>query len=271
MSRYPLEGRTAVVTGAGSGIGAALASILVRKGCRVALIDRHADRLQETARTINGDAISLHAHDLTDDHAPETLLSAVLAAHGRADILVNNAGVALEGRFEQIAEADYDWVMDVNFRAVVRMTRAFLPTLRRSDDAMLVNVSSIFGIIAPPGQTAYSASNFAVRGFSMALAHELAGTNVHVVVVHPGGVATRIAHDARVSSTLTDAERDARIAAAAKMLTRAPDAAARTIVAGMQARRRRIFVGSDAAVAQRLERLLPTRYFDVVRRLVGEL
>ena len=117
------------------------------------------------------------------------------AEHAGVDILVNNAGVALQGTFEEVAEADFEWLFSINFWGVVRMTRAFLPLLQKSDEARLVNVSSLFGLIAPPGQTAYAASKFAVRGFSESLRHELAETNVGVTVVHPGGVATSIARE----------------------------------------------------------------------------
>src|SRR5918993_1406636 len=123
--------------------------------------------------------------DVADRAAVAALPAAVLAAHGRVDLLVNNAGVALGGTFEQVSEADFDWLMAINFDAVVRLTRAFLPLLRASDDARIVNVSSIYGIVAPPGQTAYSASKFALRGFSTALRYELAGTPVGVTIVHP--------------------------------------------------------------------------------------
>ncbi len=121
------------------------------------------------------------------------------AGHRGVDLLVNNAGVALGGTFEEVAEADFEWLFEINFWGVVRMTRAFLPLLRRSEEARIVNLSSVYGLIAPPGQTAYAASKFAVRGFSNALRHELAGTSIGVTVVHPGGVATAIANSARTS------------------------------------------------------------------------
>src|SRR6202040_1171273 len=126
--------------------------------------------------------------------------------HPGVDILVNNAGVALGGTFEQTAEDDFEWLFAINFWGVVRMTRAFLPLLHNSEEARIVNLSSLFGLIAPPGQTAYSASKFAVRGFSMALSHELAGTNIGVTTVHPGGVATSIAKNARMARTQTKTE-----------------------------------------------------------------
>src|SRR5262249_40413312 len=146
--------------------------------------------------------------DVADHAAVAALPAAVLAAHGHVSVLVNNAGVALGGRFEQVAAEDFDWLMDINFGGTVRLTRAFLPALARERAAQLVNVSSIFGIIAPPGQTAYAASKFAVRGFSESLRHELetAGSPIGVTLVHPGGVRTAISTNARLAKNLDAAE-----------------------------------------------------------------
>ena len=274
MTRYGFGGRTAVVTGAGSGIGRALAHELVDRGCHLALVERDGGRLGDAMEEVRSRAnvrVTCHALDVTDRAAVAALPAAIEAAHGGADLLFNNAGVALEGRFDQVSEADYDRVMEVNFHAVVRLTRVFLPLLRRSDDARIVNVSSIFGIIAPAGQTAYSASKFAVRGFTMALGHELDGTNVGATVVHPGGVNTNIARDAALSSAMTDEEKERRLAAAMRNLTMPPPRAAAIIVRGVQRRRRRIFVGADAGLAQRLERLLPSSYWALLKKLGMEI
>jgi NAD(P)-dependent dehydrogenase (short-subunit alcohol dehydrogenase family) len=138
-----------------------------------------------------------HRLDVADRAAVAALPQAVVSEHGRVDLLFNNAGVALSGTFDQISETGFDWLFDINFRAVVRLTRAFLPYLRAGHDAPIVNISSLLGLISPPGQTAYSASKFAVRGFSNALRFELMGGNAGVTVVHPGGVATKIAENSR--------------------------------------------------------------------------
>jgi NAD(P)-dependent dehydrogenase (short-subunit alcohol dehydrogenase family) len=148
-----------------------------------------------------------------------------MARHGRVDLLFNNAGVALAGTFEQISETDFDWLFEINFGAMVRLTRAFLPHLKASDDARIVNMSSVFGLISPPGQTAYSASKFAVRGFSNALRFELAGSNVGVTVVHPGGVATKIAENARRPAGTTNAEVAEQLKRARRLLTMPPTTA----------------------------------------------
>ncbi len=204
---------------------------------------------------------SVHRLDVASREAVAALPAAVMGAHGRVDLLINNAGVALSGDFGQVSEADFDWLMEINFHAVVRMTRAFLPQLKASDDAGIVNISSVFGLIAPPGQAAYCASKFAVRGFSNALRHELAGTRVGVSVVHPGGVATAIARNARVAAAVTAEERRHRLDLAGKLLRLPPEVAGETIVRGVERRRARILVGRDAAIIALLERLFPVSYW----------
>lgn len=267
---YRFSGRVAVITGAGSGIGRALAIALARRGCALALVDRDAAGLQATAAEASQGVVTISTHvlDVTDRAATTALPDAVLAAHGRVDLLVNNAGVALGGTFEQVSESDFDWLLDINFHAVVRLTRAFLPHLRRSDEARLVNLSSVYGLISPPGQAAYSASKFAVRGFSNALRHELAGTTVGVSVVHPGGVATAIARHARSPQGVPAAQVQQHRERAQKMLRMPPDRAAEIIVRGLEHRRARILVGGDAVVVALLERLWPVGYWRVMARLL---
>jgi short-subunit dehydrogenase len=161
---------------------------------------------------------------------------------------VNNAGVALGGTFEQTSEADFDWLMEINFHGLVRMTRAFLPLLHQRPQARIVNISSLFGLISPPGQTAYSASKFAVRGFSNALRLELEKTNVGVTVAHPGGIATAIARSARVSEKVSTEEATKHQAMAQKMLRMPPDRAAEIIVRAVERNQARVLVGLDAKV-----------------------
>jgi short-subunit dehydrogenase len=261
-----LKGRVAVLTGAGGGIGRATSMSLARRGCHLALCDIDESGLEQTQAQVlaSGTRASAHVLDVASREAVATLPAAVLKAHGRADLLINNAGVALAGSFEQVSEADFDWLMEINFHAVVRMTRAFLPLLKASDDARIVNLSSVFGLIAPPGQCAYSASKFAVRGFSNALRHELAGSRVNVSVVHPGGVATAIARNARVSATVSAEERRHRMDQADRVLRLLPEQAGEAIVRGLEKRRARILVGRDAVLISLLERLLPVSYWRVL-------
>lgn len=263
-----LDQRVALVTGAGGGIGRALALTLARRGCHLALADIDTAGLAGTVQLALGlgVAVSSHALDVASRDMVRRLPADVIAAHGRIDLLVNNAGVALGGTFEQVSEADFDWLMEINFHALVRMTRAFLPLLRASDDARIVNVSSLFGLVSPPGQTAYSASKFAVRGFSNALRHELAGSHVAVTVVHPGGVGTAIAQSARVPAAFSALETRRELARNEKLLRLSADRAGEIIVAGIERRQARILVGVDAKIVSVIERLLPVRYWAVLKR-----
>jgi NAD(P)-dependent dehydrogenase (short-subunit alcohol dehydrogenase family) len=277
-----LENRTAVITGSASGIGRAIAVSLARRGCDLALADVNDAGLSETARMAesaqtdptNHSAlrsalrISQHHLDVADRRAVAAFPQAVIAAHPRVDILVNNAGVAIGGTFEAVSEEDFEWLFDINFWGVVRMTRAFLPLLRKSDDARVVNLSSIYGIISPPAETAYSASKFAVRGFSNSLRHELAGSKVGVTVVHPGGVATSIADNARVPKDMPAEEIARRRALAKKALTMPPAAAGEIIVKGIERRSARVLVGNDAKFLAFLERAAPVSYWKIFSRFI---
>jgi short-subunit dehydrogenase len=264
---FSLRNRTAVVTGAGGGIGRAIACALARRGCHLALADLDETGLAQTADLAAGAVrISRHVLDVGDAAAVAALPGAVHVHHGGVDLLVNNAGVALNGNFEQLSAANFEWLMGINFWGVVRMTRAFLPALRLSSDAHIVNLSSVFGLIAPPGQTAYCASKFAVRGFSDALRNELAGSAVGVTVVHPGGVATSIARHARMPADMSAIDRERQVHRAERLLTMPPARVGEIIVRGLIKRRRRILVGADAKFLCFLERLAPVSYWSLLRR-----
>jgi len=269
-NRMKLANRTAVVTGAASGIGRAVAMSLARRGCHLALADIDDQKLEATVKmaAANGVRVSRHQVDVGDRNAVAAFPHAVMAEHAGADVLVNNAGVAIGGTFEEASEEDFEWLFGINFWGVVHMTRAFLPVLKKSDDARVVNVSSAFGLISPPGQTAYSASKFAVRGFSNALRHELAGSRVGVTVVHPGGVATSIADNARPPKNATP-EQIARLRALAKTALRLPpEVAGEIIVKNIERRASRVLVGRDAKILSMVERLAPVSYWKVLGRLL---
>lgn len=276
LKPWNLRDGVAVITGAASGIGAALAHSLARRGMHLALVDLNATGLEATAAAVreSGTRVSTHVLDVADAEAVAALPAAVLALHGRVTVLVNNAGVALGGLFEQVAAQDFDWLMNINFGATVRLTRAFLPELARQEAAQLVNVSSIFGIIAPPGQTAYSASKFAVRGFSESLRHELqtTGSPVGVTIVHPGGVRTAIADNARLAKSLDAADVARERANWRGLLALSPESAAECIARGIERRTPRVIVGNDAKGAALLQRLFPVSYWkhaarDIARRV----
>jgi NAD(P)-dependent dehydrogenase (short-subunit alcohol dehydrogenase family) len=265
-----LKNRTAIVTGAASGIGRAIAVSLAKRGCNLALADLHEAGLVETERmTANaGSKVSRHRLDVSDRRAVAAFPKEILAAHAGVDLLVNNAGVALGGAFEEIAEEDFEWLFGINFWGVVRMTRAFLPLLR-AGDARIVNISSVLGLIAPEGQTAYAASKFAVRGFSNALMHELEGSTVGVTVVHPGGVATAIARNARWPKSTTADAIAANLARARRALTLPPETAGEIIVEGVERRAKRVLVGRDAKMIAIVERLAPVNHLATLKRLTG--
>ena len=264
------RGGVAVITGAAGGIGAALALQLAARGCHLALVDVNGAGLDATATAARarGVTVSTQVLDLSLPDAPAAVLAGVMASHGRATLLVNNAGVALGGSFEQVAAADFDWLMRINLGAVVGLTRAFLPLLAQAPAAQIVNVSSIFGIIAPPGQTAYCAAKFAVRGFSESLRHELetAGSSVGVTLVHPGGVRTGIAENARLPAGASAEDIAVQKEVWRRVLRLSPEDAAARILRGIERREPRVLVGSDALRASWVQRLFPVGYWALVAR-----
>ncbi len=260
-----------MITGAARGIGAALALELAQRGCHLALADIDIDDLAVTAQKARAFGVRVSAHQLNvaDAQAVAQFPEAVLREHEQVNILINNAGVALIGTFEEIGLADFEWLLGVNFWGVVRMTKAFLPLLRAAPAAQIVNLSSLFGLIAPAGHTAYSASKFAVRGFSEALRHELDDSTVGVTCVHPGGVRTAIAERARSAPNIGAKQLVSRRAAFLRVARTSPEAAAQLIVAGLEERRARVLVGGDAVLFDWLQRLMPLRYFSLMQRVLG--
>jgi short-subunit dehydrogenase len=269
-NRMRLDNRTAVITGAASGIGRALAVSLAARRCNLALADVNEVGLAETARLVQSNSVRVTRHviDVTDRDALAALPKAVATQHGGTDILINNAGVAIGGTFDQVREADFEWLFEINFWAVVRLTRAFMPLLKASDDARLVNLSSLYGLISPPGQTAYSAAKFAVRGFSNALRFELEGSKVGVTVVHPGGVATSIAESARMPEGVPPEEIEAQLQRARRALTMPPAKAGEIIANAIERRAARVLVGRDAKLLSLLERIAPVSYWKFLEPLV---
>jgi short-subunit dehydrogenase len=273
MQRFAFAGRTCLITGAASGIGAALALDLAKRRSVLALLDRDAEglaRVADAAREVGAASVTTYVVDLSDGGDRLDLAAEIASRHGGVDLLINNAGVTLTGTFEQNRMTDFDWLLEINLHAVIRMTKAFLPQLLARPGSHLVNISSLFGLIGPPGQVAYATSKFGVRGFTEALWHEIGPRGVGVTVVHPGGIRTNIAANARVSGADPDgeqAEQARRFAEAA--LTMPPEAAARQIVAAIQSRRPRLVITKEAKAADWLVRLTPTRWWTVSQRLVN--
>jgi len=271
-----IRGAAAAVTGAASGIGRALAIELAARGCDLALADRDEAGAQAVAAEIakaHSPKVSVHRVDVSEPAQIADFAQAAIAAHPSLNILVNNAGVALLGQFHEIDQAQMDWLMNINFWGVVHSTRAFLPHLATRPEAHIVNLSSIFGIVAPPGQTAYAAAKFAVRGFSESLRHELqmAASPVRVSVVHPGGVLTNIVRNSRAGSGVTDNERRAqtieRFDAIAKTM---PKDAALRIIHGIEKNQPRILIGGDARFMDLLQRFRPATYWNVMAKRIAK-
>ena len=267
-----INGSAAAVTGAASGIGRALALELAARGCDLALADRDEAGLLEVAAEIGkagARKVTTHRVDVADVKQIQDFADAATSAHPKLNIVINNAGVALLGNFNEVEQAQMDWLFNINFWGVVHATRAFLPHLAQQPAAHIVNLSSIFGFIAPPGQTAYSAAKFAVRGFSESLRHELKTANspVRLSVVHPGGVATNIVRNSRSGTGVTDnARRADSIERFEAMAITQPAAAAQRIITGVEKNEPRILIGGDARFMDLLQRLLPVSYWSIMAR-----
>ena len=268
MSRQPdyrVDGGVALVTGAAGGIGAALAERLVREGSNIALVDRNAEGLEDLAERLRvrrpDRQVTSIVADLAQPDAPAKVVAQAHAQHGRLTLLVNNAGVALAGRFEQVSIADVDWLLAINLRSVLAVTSAALPSL--APGAQITNISSLFGIVAPVGNSVYSASKFGVRGFSMSLRTELAPRGIGVTTVYPGGIKTAIARHARRGAGVSEVEWEAGLRAYDRFLVIEPAVAARKIADGTVRRRARVLIGPETYAGDVLARLAPTGHSSV--------
>ncbi len=262
----------AVITGAASGIGRALAVRFAdEKIAGIAICDVNEQGLNETAEMVEklGIAVSAHIVDTSKLDQIEQLKTEVLAKHGRATHLINNAGVGLMGTFEQISLEDFEWLMGINFWGVIYGCKVFLPVLKQQESAHIVNISSVFGLVAPPEQTAYCSSKFAVRGFTESLRHELEETNVCVSSVHPGGIKTNIARNSRIGENTPEDYKAQGVKFFDKVAQTSPEQAAETIVKGIKAKNPRILIGKDAHAINYISRLFPKRYLKVVEKLSG--
>ncbi|HWD07350.1 MAG TPA: SDR family NAD(P)-dependent oxidoreductase [Amycolatopsis sp.] len=253
--------KVAVITGAGSGIGRALALGLAARGARLALSDVDAEGLAETIAGIESLGVDVrgYALDVADRAAVLAHADEVATTFGRVNLVVNNAGVALGATVEDMTFEDYDWLMGVNLGGVVNGTKAFLPHLIASGDGHLVNISSVFGFVGVPTQSAYNAAKFAVRGFTEALREEMLAARHPVAVscVHPGGIKTNIARHARGGR---DGDQEAAAAGFDKIAMTTPQKAAETIIRGVERRSARILIGPDAYVIDAIPRVLGAAY-----------
>ncbi|WXL24021.1 SDR family NAD(P)-dependent oxidoreductase [Ectopseudomonas mendocina] len=263
--------QVAAITGAGSGIGRALALNLARQGCHLALSDVNTQGLSETAKQARalGVSVSEHAVNVADRQAVLAWAGQVVNEHGRVNMIFNNAGVAQGGTTEGNDFDDYEWIMSINFWGVVNGTKAFLPHIKASGNGHIINISSVFGLFAQPGMSAYNSSKFAVRGFTESLRQELdiGRYGISASCVHPGGIKTNIANSARVNASmdnLTGTNPDNAKQQFNHLLKTTPEKAAQVILAGVLKNKRRILIGPDAYVIDLMQRLFPAFYQNIV-------
>ena len=262
----------AVVTGAASGIGQALAIRFASEGVAgVAVSDVNAEGLEATRSAIEeiGVPVSVHITDVSKLDQVRQLAEDVIARYGRVTHLVNNAGVGLIGTFEQISLADFEWLMGINFWGVIYGCKVFLPLLKQQESAHIINISSVFGFIAPEEQTAYCSAKFGVRGFTESLRHELAETNVAVSCVHPGGILTNIVRNSRVGEGTPEEWKQQGTKLFDRVAKTTSETAAQVIIDGVKANNPRILIGKDAKAISIISRMFPKRYLRILERLSG--
>lgn len=274
MSLGTLTDKVVVITGAGGGIGRALALRSARAGALLALSDWDGDSLAETvglAEQAGATKVRHDVVDVSDRAAVAAWADGVAEQFGRVNLVVNNAGVSATGDFADLTYDDLDWIVGINFWGVVHGSKEFLPHLVASGDGALVNISSLFGLVSVPGQSAYNATKYAVRGLTEAIRGEMlvAGHPVTVTCVHPGGIRTGISRHGRKAAGLDAARIDALFDT--KLATMSPDRAAEIILDGALAGKPRVLVGLDAHVIHHFARILGARYQDVVARWTARM
>lgn len=252
------QDRVAVITGAGSGIGQALAQMLAQRGCHLALVDVNQSGLEQTRSQVEdsgaGVNLSLHQADVSDKERMMALPQEVLAEHGRVHLLVNNAGVGVYKNVADQSIEDMEWIIGINLWGVIYGCKFFLPHLLEQEEAHIVNVSSMLGLIGLPSQGSYSATKFAVRGFSEALWRELKQTPVKVSIVHPGAVKTNILNTARYG----DEETEQKLKKIMDRFAPEADKAAKKILKGIQKEKHRILVCPETYLMDWGKRMFPT-------------
>lgn len=266
------ENKVAAITGAGSGIGRALARELASRGCHLALADVNAAGLEETRQALAsyGVRISTEVVNVAEREQVHAWADKVVAEHGKVNLVFNNAGVAHAGTVEGSEYEEYEWITNINFWGVVYGTKAFLPHIKASGEGHVINVSSVFGLFSQPGMSAYNATKFAVRGFTESLRQELdmEGGAVSASCVHPGGIKTNIARTARMNDSLAKVTGQNANAARQQfndqLLRTTPDKAAQVIIRGVERDARRILIGADAHAIDVMLRVLPVWYQKVV-------
>ncbi len=268
-----MQGKVVAVTGAASGIGRALAWDLARRGADLALSDVDEAGLEETASAIRDREVTTTVLDVSKRDAVEAWADESIRVHGHVDAIINNAGVTVQDTLANTTYEDFEWIVGINFWGVVYGTKAFLPHLIERNSGWIVNISSVFGMIGFPTQSAYNATKFAVRGMTEALRWELEDTNVTACSVHPGGIRTNIVRNARLYRDMDGAKTDKASAAAHfdKVAKTTPAQAAKVIVDGMEKREPRILIGLDAKIIDAVQRAVPRHYGGVMEKIVQVL
>ncbi len=263
-----LKDKVIAITGAAAGIGKALALKLSEEGAHLALADRDAQALEETELEVKskGIQVSRHVIDVSKENDLNRFAQETMHIHNKIDVLINNAGVGLYGSVLEMSIDEFKWLMDINFWGIVYGVRAFLPYLFNSPESEIVNVSSLYGLWGPPGQSAYVSSKFAIRGYSESLRAELKGTPVTVITVHPAGVSTGIAKTSRIAAA-ADKELALKMKKEfEKNLTLTPDEVANEIIRGMKKKQERILIGSHAWQVDFLNRLLGPSAANIINK-----
>lgn len=267
--------KVAAITGAGSGIGRALAINLAQQGCHLALSDVSEAGLAETVSLLSQYSVMVTTTklDVSDKDAFYAWADQVVADHGRVNMIFNNAGVALSGTVAALDISDYEWIMNINFYGVLYGTKAFLPHMERSGEGHVINISSIFGLASQPLMSGYNASKFAVRGLTESLRQDLESTQsvVSSTCVHPGGIKTNIAKQSRMSASTSEvmgSDNDKTIKDFERTFITTPDKAAKTILNGVKKNKRRVLIGPDAYVFDAMVRLFPAGYQWIITKVV---
>jgi NAD(P)-dependent dehydrogenase (short-subunit alcohol dehydrogenase family) len=247
------------------------------EGAQLAISDVNQDGLEETSQLAlkqaakPGVKISKHLVDVSDRERMEAFVNEVIAEHGRAHLVINNAGVGLGGSTEELSIEDYEWLLGINLWGVIYGTKLFLPILRQQPRGHIVNISSVFGIVAPPGHSAYATSKFAVRGFTESLRHELKGSHIAITSVHPGGIRTNIARNARTGAGVDPSVVEREIEFFDKVAKTLPETAADVIVRGVLNDKEKILIGSDAWLIDKIQRLMPVRYWNLLGKILEKM
>lgn len=274
MSQPPrsFRGATVVLTGAASGMGAQMARQLAAEGSQtLVVIDRDAKGLNDLVMQLGSAypsvAVDPRVLDLADQDATQQLCNSLVAEYPTIDLLINNAGVTVFGHFDEVKFDDIQWLLNINLISPIRMTHSLLPALKASGDSHVINMSSLFGLITPPGQAAYVTSKFGLRGFSETIRAELEEDGITVTTIHPGGVRTGIAVNARTGSGVSEQAQRRVNQTAEKMLRLDPERAAEIILDSARKRRTYVLVGNDAKLSSWIPRIMPQRMYKAMQRI----